>query len=149
MYERILVPVDGSETSTRGLSEAVKLAQGQPAKLRLLHIVNLSDLVLAQAAYPSDEARKRLREEGQLALEQGATRAREGGLHAEATLLETPIGNVGELIVQQANEWPADLIAMGTHGRRGLSRMLLGSAAEFVVRHTRVPVLLVRSLPAP
>ncbi len=148
MYERILVPVDGSDTSTRGLLEAIRLAQGRSAKLRLLHVVNLSDVALAQTAYSSDDIRQRLREEGDLVLQQAATQAREAGADAEATLIETPINNVGEVIVGQANEWPADIIVMGTHGRRGLSRMILGSAAEFVLRHTQVPVLLVRGLPA-
>jgi nucleotide-binding universal stress UspA family protein len=59
-------------------------------------------------------------------------------------LLETSADNTGQLIVGQAKDWPADIIVMGTHGRRGLGRVVLGSEAEYVVRHTPVPVLLIR-----
>lgn len=146
MYDRILVPVDGSDTSMRGLLEAVRLAEAQSSQMRLLHIVNLSEAVLVQSAYPGSEVRERLREEGKRALEQAAARAREAGAHPEATLLETAVDNVGELIVRHAHEWPADVIVMGTHGRRGLSRLLLGSVAEFVLRYAEMPVLMVRGV---
>ncbi len=59
-------------------------------------------------------------------------------------LLETMGMRAAELIVEQATQWPADLIVMGTHGRRGLRRVVLGSDAELVIRHTTVPVLLLR-----
>jgi nucleotide-binding universal stress UspA family protein len=62
----------------------------------------------------------------------------------ESVLLETSTDNTGPLIVGQAKDWPADIIVMGTHGRRGIGRVVLGSEAEYVVRHTPVPVLLVR-----
>jgi nucleotide-binding universal stress UspA family protein len=145
MYERILVPVDGSETATRGLQEAIKLAQGHHAKLRLLHVVNLSEVAVVEAAYPSGELAQRLRQAGEVTLKQALSWTRQSGLESEAIVLETPIDNTGELIVRQANEWPADIVVMGTHGRRGLSRMVLGSSAEFVLRRTQVPLLLVRS----
>ncbi|MGA7537737.1 MAG: universal stress protein [Steroidobacteraceae bacterium] len=52
---------------------------------------------------------------------------------------------MGACIVQRAREWPADLIVCGTHGRRGVRRLLLGSDAEYILRHTPVPILLVRA----
>jgi len=129
--------------------EAIKLAQGHAAKLRLLYVVNLSTVALAESAYPGDELRKRLRQDGEETLKEAETTVRQKGLETESTLIETPADNTGEMIVRQAKEWPADIIVMGTHGRRGIARMILGSSAEFVLRHTAVPLLLVRpSAPA-
>ena len=68
---------------------------------------------------------------------------------AKLKLVETPAGSVGTMIVEQAQEWPADLIVLGTHGRRGIRRLVMGSDAEYVVRTTPVPVLLVRGTKAP
>jgi nucleotide-binding universal stress UspA family protein len=58
--------------------------------------------------------------------------------------VETPAGSVGAMIAEHAEGWPADLIVLGTHGRRGIRRLVMGSDAEYVVRTTPVPVLLVR-----
>ena len=144
MYERILVPVDGSTTSTKGLHEAIKLARGHQAKLRLVCIANDPNVALAEAAYPSAELWQRVREDCEAVLAQAKQPVVAAGLAVEACLLEAPTNVVGELIVEQAEQWPADLIVMGTHGRRGIGRLLLGSAAEFVLRRVSVPVLLVR-----
>ena len=62
-------------------------------------------------------------------------------------LLERVGGQAAVLVIEQALEWPAELIVMGTHGRKGLKRIVLGSDAEYVVRHATVPVLLVRAAP--
>ena len=59
------------------------------------------------------------------------------------------MGPVGAAIVEYAEQWPADLIVIGTHGRRGIRRLAMGSDAEFVIRTTPVPVLLVRGTKAP
>ena len=74
-------------------------------------------------------------------------RVRRSGLEPESVLLETIGGPSARLIVAQATEWPADLIVMGTHGRRGIRRIALGSDAEQVLRTSPVPVLLVRVAP--
>ena len=145
MYKRILVPIDGSETALRGLGEAIKLAQDQHAAIRLVHIVNEVVLLSADAfgtniAALLDTQRK----DGESLLAQAETAARGAGLDVSAKLIEVLGGHAGESIVQQANQWSADLIVCGTHGRRGLRRIVLGSDAEFVVRHTPCPVLLVR-----
>jgi len=60
-------------------------------------------------------------------------------------MIESVGGAAGDLIVEQANKWGAELIVLGTHGRRGIKRMVLGSDAEHVVRQSSVPVLLVRA----
>lgn len=146
MYKRILVPVDGSDAMQCGIAEAVKLAREQQADVRLLHVVN--ELVLTG---PYDSLQnvgavlESLREGGKHTLDEATRYARSLGATVEPVLLEAIGGRAAERIVEYAREWPADLIVIGTHGRRGLQRLALGSDAELVARHAPVPVLLVRA----
>lgn len=146
MYQKILVPVDGSDTSTRGLLEAIKLTLDNHAKLQLVHVVNTIVSAIGFAAGPGSTIDPSIRssDEDVAALKQAESLVRQNGLDSESVLLSTVIDNVGELIIRQAKEWTADIIVMGTHGRRGLGRLVLGSNAEYVLRHTQIPVLLVR-----
>jgi nucleotide-binding universal stress UspA family protein len=72
--------------------------------------------------------------------------ARQHGVEAETVLVESVSGPTAALITTHAKEWAADLIVMGTHGRRGLQRLTMGSDAECAVRNTPVPVLLVHGI---
>jgi nucleotide-binding universal stress UspA family protein len=151
MYTKILVPVDGSETSLQGLRHAILLAKDQKAALRLLHVVH--DYLVAEGRHglvKSGELLKELREHGQAILNEAVASARKQGVAADTETVESPMGPVGAAIAEYAEQWPADLIVIGTHGRRGIRRLVMGSDAEYVVRTTRVPVLLVRgtNLPA-
>ena len=149
-YERILVPVDGSATSVSGLEEAIKLAKALGSRLRLIHIVDelvINYSVVGGSGLYSGDLIEGLREGGKKALADAEALVRRSGLEPEAILLETIGGPSARLIVAQAKEWPADLIVMGTHGRRGIRRLALGSDAEQVLRTSGVPVLLVRSAP--
>jgi len=86
-----------------------------------------------------------VRKTGERALAQAAEKARNSGVTAQTALLEANGERVASVIDGEALNWPADLIVIGTHGRSGLSRLLLGSVAEDVVRGASVPVLLVRA----
>ncbi len=150
MYTKILVPVDGSETSLLGLQHAILLAKDQKAALRLLHVVH--DYLVAEGRHglaKSAELLKELREYGQQILADAAASARKQGVETQTEIVETPMGPVGAAIAEHAEQWPADLIVIGTHGRRGIRRLVMGSDAEYVVRTTRVPVLLIRGTKAP
>jgi nucleotide-binding universal stress UspA family protein len=145
MYKKILVPVDGSETAMLGLQEAIRLAKDQKATVRLFHVVNDFLMIASpEAAVYSHELLKSFRERGEAILADAAAIARKQGIQAETKWVEAVSGPAGALIVEQATAWPADLIVLGTHGRRGLRRLVMGSDAEYVVRTTPVPVLLVR-----
>jgi nucleotide-binding universal stress UspA family protein len=144
MYSKILVPVDGSETSMVGLKEAVKLAKTQGSELRLLHIVNefVLDYSYGAGLYGTSLIES-LRDGGKKILQEAESFVKQQGVPVESVLLESIGGPAADLILVQAKEWPAELIVMGTHGRRGLRRFAMGSDAEAVVRGAPVPVLLV------
>ncbi len=145
VYKHILVPTDGSSTATRALEEAIKLAKAQGAEIRLLHVVNeLRSISPGAWGLTLDYVVDGLRNEGRAILAAAAEAVRAGGVAVDTHLIEVMGGAAGEQIVRDAHDWPADLIVCGTHGRRGIARLLMGSDAEYVVRHTAVPVLMVR-----
>lgn len=146
VYKRILVPVDGSPTSMAGLNEALRLARDQKAKLKLLHIVDeLMIFSSSEAGLNIEPVLESMKLAGKRILERAAKRAAARGIRPETELWENTTGRVADVVVGRAKRWRADLIVMGTHGRRGVNRMVLGSDAELVVRNSPVPVLLVRA----
>jgi nucleotide-binding universal stress UspA family protein len=151
MFQRILVPIDGSPTSNRGLDEAIGLATDQKAKICLLHVADeLGRTGEPEAAVfmpPSymDRYLELRRAAGRKLLARAEAKVRKRGIEVETVLLPTLGHSVADLIIKQAKKWRADMIVLGTHGRRGLTRVVMGSDAEVVVRETPLPVLLVRS----
>lgn len=147
MYQRILVAVDGSATSDMGLAEAIKLARMTKGRLRLLHVIDelsLSQGLNVYGSGPTDWLGA-LRKAGADQLAQGKAAAGAAGVQAEAILHESFSGSLAETVAAQASSWPADVIVVGTHGRRGIGRLVLGSDAEKILRLAPAPVLLVRS----
>jgi nucleotide-binding universal stress UspA family protein len=152
MYKNILVAVDGSDTSNLALQEAIKLAKEQHAMLRLVHVVDESPAYMAiddaTAADPGliETIRKALRTTGETLLSRCAAVVREAGIETDTTMkiVETLGPRIHDAIEEEAVRWPADLIVIGTHGRRGFRRLLLGSVAEGLVRVSTKPVLLIR-----
>ena len=150
MYTKILVPVDGSPTAECGLQEALKLAKGSSTALRLLYVVDQYPMLVDFAAAASyQEVQDDLRRYGKEVLAKAQAAAQAVGVAAEVVEREVIGGRVADVVVGEAEKAGCDLIVMGTHGRRGLSRLTLGSDAELVVRHAPVPVLLVRHSEAP
>jgi nucleotide-binding universal stress UspA family protein len=147
MYQRILVPVDGSPTSKRGLGEAIALAKLTGASLRLINVVDVMVFAMeadAFAGYAGDMIGL-LREGGQKVLESARAQAEAAGVAADTVLRDGFSGRVCDLVIDEAKAWKAELIVIGTHGRRGAGRLLLGSDAEQILRLAPVPVLLVRA----
>ena len=147
MYQRILVSIDGSATAERALQEAVKLAAGK-AQLRLVYVLEEVYPLDAEGYAFIDHAalQEAVRKTGERALAQAVETVRRAGVTMETVLLEAVGERVAKVIDDEALHWQADLIVVGTHGRSGLSRLLLGSVAEDVVRGASVPVLLVRGV---
>ncbi len=143
-YKRILVPVDGSPVARKGMREAIKIAREGRGRLLLLHIIEeYSAFISPEAGASIVPILDAMRASGRRTLAGIARGAAKAGVKSQAVLAENFGGRVADTIVAQAKRLRADLIVMGTHGRRGVKRALLGSDAELVVRHSPVPVLLV------
>lgn len=147
MYQKILVPVDGSQPSHLGLQEAIKLAKATGATLRIMHVVNEYVTVSGYEYLTSqvyDMLLEGLRAKGNAILDNAKQDAVAAKVDFTTELIETVGGRISQPIIEVARQWPADLIVMGTHGRRGLGRLVLGSDAEMVLRTSPVPVMFVR-----
>ena len=150
MYPDILVPIDGSETGQLGLDEAIGLARSLGSRIRLIHVVNQTPWVGSNAPPEViEDLISQQRSTGESIIHEAKSAARAAGLEVDERLIEALGERAGQIIVAQAKDWPAQLIVCGTHGRRGLTRLLMGSDAEYIVRHSPMPVLLVRGRPAP
>jgi len=147
VYQRILVPIDGSPTSDHGLEQAIALARLTGGSIRLMHV--LDELVFVTGfeigATYANTVLPALRKRSEGILAAGRERVAAAAVPVETLTSECFARRPCDVIVEQAAAWPADLIVLGTHGRRGINRMLLGSDAEQVARLSSVPVLLVRS----
>jgi len=147
MYARILVPVDGSSTSERALREAIKFATEQKARLRLVNVVDVMSIISGDSAFLDTVGlEKALVDSGEELLKKSLSAASAAGVEADTKLLKTQdfSQRIADMIVGEAAAWPADLIVVGTHGRRGWSHLFLGSVAEGIVRASTTPVLLIR-----
>ena len=143
---QLLVPVDGSPTSTKALDTAIELARLNGAHIRLFHVIDELDHVNGfetPRTYQEDLV-PLMRAGGEKMLAQMRRRATEQGLVCDSVLVESGAGRVCEQVAEEARLAHADMIVLGSHGRRGLARVLMGSDAEQIVRHAPVPVLVVK-----
>jgi len=138
MYDHILFPTDGSDGADAALTHAMELAETYDARLSVLFVVDSSYLGSSAAEATTFEA---LRGVGEEAIEETVDRIEDNGIDAAGALRE---GQPYTTILEYAEETDVDVIVMGTHGRRGLDRYLLGSVTEKVVRAADVPVMTVR-----
>ncbi|MFB6300176.1 MAG: universal stress protein [Halobacteriales archaeon] len=138
MYDRILVPTDGSDGTTRAVDQAVDLAATFDATLHTIYVVDNTSLPADVSAGSILEALERTGEEATGSV---VTAAESADVKVESDVLH---GTPHRTIVEYAEDNDIDLIVMGTHGRSGLDRYLLGSVTEKVVRLARIPVLTVR-----
>jgi len=136
-FRNILVPIDFGQASQAALDLAVSLATSAEAKLTLFHAYTIPMPIYSEAAWAPADALER---ESRKALDEALAKTKKVYQRAEAVLV---CGEPAQEIVAAAAKGGADLIVMGTHGRKGLSRVLLGSVAEKVVRLSPVPVLTV------
>ena len=151
MFKRILVAVDGSAASAAGLNAALDLAADQRATLTALHVVDDGNppTHFDDIAYPrryADAYIAASEQYGHKLLDRAAASARKIDVAFEPVVLRTRGHTVADVIVAHARKARVDVIVLGTHGRRGLKRVLMGSDAEEVVRSSPVPVLLVRDV---
>jgi nucleotide-binding universal stress UspA family protein len=144
MYKQILVPIDGSDTSNLALKHAIALAKDQHSKLRLFHVVDLTPAYSSVNAPHVVERQSTLQSEGKKLIDDSSAPALAAGIQYNSKCVTSFDKRIYELIDEEAKSWPADLIVIGTHGRRGLSRLFLGSVAEALARISSKPLLLIR-----
>lgn len=146
MYAKILVAVDESDTSRHALVQAIELARKLSATLRMVHVLDMGWLPIGpEVAIDTAALSEARRGVGETIIAAARDAARQAGFEAEAGLVETgtPIQQVAEAIAREASRWGAELVVLGTHGRRGFQHLMLGSVAEQVVRRSDAPVLLI------
>ncbi len=141
LYDRILVPTDGSPEGRRAVAHAVDLADAHGATVSGLYVINTA----SYNGLPMEASWKGvttlLNTDGQAALDVVEEVATDRGVPVETKIVE---GSPAREIIKAADHQDCDLIVMGTHGRGGLDRLLLGSVAEKVVRGAEIPVTTVR-----
>lgn len=138
MYDRILLPTDGSRGSSRAIDQAIDLAAETGAELHVLFVVE--DITYGPEMMEA-QVETQLRQIGEEAIEEIRDRGEEAGIPLETDIDD---GVPHKTILEYAEDEDMDLIVMGTHGRSGLDRYLLGSVTERVVRSAETPVLTVR-----
>ena len=128
-----------------GFEEAVALARALGSELVLVHIIDTFPMAVEMVPTTTwQEISDGLRHKGETLLKKARETAANHGVTIETRLIEARTERVADTIVQEARDAGCDLVVMGTHGRRGFNRVMMGSDAELVVRNCPVPVLLVR-----
>lgn len=147
MYKKILVPLDGSELAEQVLPLVIELASGSGAEIILLRVpdIPIYETMMAVPDF-NMQVREQAEREAREYLARLSSDLRGRGLKVRTHIALT--GAVYFTILQTAREFDIDVIAMSTHGRSGLARLVMGSVADDVVRHADLPVLLVRPQPA-
>jgi nucleotide-binding universal stress UspA family protein len=141
-FQRILVPVDGSETSKKALEAAIQLARAMDGQIRVMHAID-EMMYVSGYEYTADllgAARTWARE----ALDEAMATVKAAGVACDSLLVDELGPRLGESVAQAARDWKADLIVVGTHGRRGFNRLVLGSGAEQIIRLAPAPVMVIR-----
>jgi nucleotide-binding universal stress UspA family protein len=144
MFKRILVPVDGSSAALRALDKAISLAQAFGGKLLLVNVIDAYPFVGigADYAFGQNEYMAAATASANQLLARAEAAVADAGQTCERRVIEGHV--IYEGILDAAREFDVDLIVMGSHGRLGLEKLLLGSTAQRVLSHTSLPVLIVR-----
>lgn len=146
MYKKIIAAIDGSETSKRAFDEAIRLAKEIDAEIHVIYVVDSPAMLYGVGFYDPAELKKAFVEEGSLLVREATETLAAAGVRGDTAIVDAQAanGDVVTAIAQEATRWGADLVVLGTHGRRGVQRALLGSVAEAFIRVAPAPVLLVR-----
>ena len=149
MYKRIVVPVDGSETAQKALTTALQMALESNGCVHLVHVVEgLTPMTADPYGAYSGDVIEVMRQSGRKILDDALALAlaRAEGVQADTQLFDNFGERLAEVVADSATRFNADLMVVGTHGRRGLGRVLMGSGAEQIIRLSPVPVLVLRSI---
>ena len=149
MYRRILVTVDGSATSNKALSAALEMVSysGGRSVIRLIHVLDEMAYFtgLDPHAGQTYSAVHVMRQAGSKILADALAICQSAGVQADTVLVDRLGARLAETVAEKAKEWDASLVVVGTHGRKGIGRVLMGSGAEQIIRLSICPVLVIRS----
>jgi nucleotide-binding universal stress UspA family protein len=140
LFRKILIATDGSEYTKKAVDHGIELANNNGAKLNAIYVVDTRAYSSIPLSAPMEYTYSILRQEGDIALKYVAERAEAAGLEVEGIIAE---GHPAEEIIKYAEENSIDLIVMGTLGKSGLDRFLMGSVADKVIRNSKIPVIAV------
>ena len=145
MYKHILVPVDGSTASMAAIDKAAGLARAYGVPVTAIFVIDPYPFtgVGADVAYGQDQYLNAARAEAGAAIEAANQRLQAAGVQVDSRVVESHA--VWRGILEAAGAVGADLIVMGSHGRRGLEKLVLGSVAQSVLSHTKIDALVVRA----
>lgn len=142
-FKKILIPVDGSSTSNKALDYALQMAKDGHSQVRFVHAID--ELGYLSSYEYSGELMATAHKHATEILQAAVLAAQAANVPADTRLIDTPGQRLGQTVADEAASWNADLIVLGTHGRRGVGRVLLGSGAEQIIRMAPTAVLTVRS----
>lgn len=147
MFKRVIVPVDGSQTSNKALTVALQMARDSGGSVRIIHVIEGSNYGsnIMQIEGFSGDAMQPIRSAAKKILDDAMALAEPFGVQTDTKLFDTVDGRLADAVGNAATEWQADLIVVGTHGRRGIGRILMGSGAEQIMRQAPIPVLVIRA----
>lgn len=147
MYRHILAAIDGSETSARAFDAALQLARESGAELQPLYVVDIPTMVYAAPSYDPGIVRDAFLEEGKHLADHALARMKHDSVRGVPRVIETNLVDgdydVAHCILHAAADLKADIVVMGTHGWRGVRRLVLGSVAEHFLRMAQCPVLMI------
>ncbi|MEI7429423.1 MAG: universal stress protein [Betaproteobacteria bacterium] len=148
MYKRIMVAIDDSFATSKVLDSAIESARQHGAKLAICHAIDETIFAQREAAIMLSssvgQVTRNLKESAREFVDLAAEKARKAGVEVETLIVESELGHVAEMLAQASAEWQADLLVVGTHGRRGVERFFVGSVAEKLVSKASTSLLLVR-----
>ena len=149
MYQRIMVAIDDSFATSNVLATAIEMAKLSAASLAICHAVDetlfaqkMGEIMLSNSVSAIEN---NLRGEAKAFLDQAAEVARAAGVAVETRLIASEAKQVADMLAEAASEWHADLLVVGSHGKRGLDRFFVGSVAGRLVQKARTSLLLVRA----
>ncbi|RDJ99765.1 universal stress protein [Paraburkholderia lacunae] len=150
MYATILVAVDGSEASKRAVDEGIRMAKLSGGKLTAVYVLDQSAAFTYAGACDPHLLTDTARQVGRGFLDEACAKMQALGVAGDSEIVETQgiAEDIASCLARCAERRGAELVVMGTHGRRGMRRMVIGSVAERFVRHATCPVLLIREASA-
>ncbi|WP_321788310.1 universal stress protein [Paraburkholderia sp. J94] len=145
MFSRILVALDGSQTASKALDFAIDLAHDSGSELLPLYVIDMPVLAYDVPGFDPSIVRDAYVEKSRILSADAQNRMGRASVRGSPRTAEVELGadDIAQCIERAAADWHADLIVMGTHGRRGMQRLMLGSVAERVLRNACRPVMMV------